>query len=93
MFSYKEVTGGLLIAVLSVNMLLLSFLAWQYIQFARCLRHCIRQSGRLMIALSRTEGKMDCDKFIAELRSAQGAGPVKEAPPAAVGTAAMPDAP
>ena len=49
-----------------------------------------------MIALSRTEGKMDCDELIDELLSAEGAGLAEGAPPAAAPageTAAMPDAP
>ena len=101
MFSFNEVTGGLLIAVLSASLLLLFFIAWQFIYFARSLRHCIRHVRRLMIAITGIVGKMaTMDEVIDEMLSAQGAGLAEGAPLAAAsasgtagGTAARPDAP
>ena len=60
--------------MLSANLLLLFFITWQFIYFAQCLRHCIRQSPWLVIAITGIVGKMDCDELIDELLSAHDAG-------------------
>ena len=98
MFSYNEVTEVLLINVFGANLVLLFFIAWQFIHFVRCLRHCIRQARRRVIAISGRVVKMDCDELIDQLLSAQGAGAgrAEGSPPAAApagGTAVTPDAP
>lgn len=75
MFSSCYITtvtaGGLLIAVLSVQLVLLFFIAWQFaraVQALRIFRHYIRQARRLAIStlrnISKADSEMDCDELI-----------------------------
>ncbi|MEW8338200.1 MAG: hypothetical protein AB2596_21500 [Candidatus Thiodiazotropha sp.] len=68
MLSNKEVTEGLLMAVLGANFVLLFFIAWHVV--TACLY--FRRVRRLVIAI--ITGKMDCDELIDGLLSTQGTG-------------------
>ena len=103
MFNYKQVTEGLLITVLGANFstAVFSLLSNSYPTAGAFITRLDRSAG-VVIAISGTVRKMECDELNDELLSAKGAGagPAEGAPLAATsasgtsgGTTPTPDTP